>query len=95
MRNDLLYGRYDQVFSTGAIEKAQRALKDQLKHRAFSLRNLFRTNQILELRRLHMNRVDDVDTYMGLLGEHLTTPGNGPPTQGQFNDPFGQSSLHA
>ena len=61
--------------------------------RAFCYRNAERTNRLLELVRLRLNRCDDPLVYARAIREHLDANGGKLGKQGTIRDPAGQPSL--
>lgn len=61
--------------ANGAVEKALDVVREVIGNRAFTLRNQYRTNQMLELVRLRINRHGDENEYANLLRQHLAAGG--------------------
>jgi hypothetical protein len=61
--------------------------------RAFCYRNAERTNRMLELVRLRLNRADDPVAYAAAIRGYLDTNGGRLVRQGSIRDPRGQYSL--
>lgn len=56
--------------SNAGAEAAAARLRNLLEQRSFALRNARRTNLLLGLVRLHLNNLDDADTYHRIMREH-------------------------
>lgn len=82
-----------QHHSTGAIEPVIGEVREFMAPRAYCYRNAERTNLMLELVRLRLNRLDDPDRYAQAIREHLDANDGQLPTQGQIRDPRGVYSL--
>ena len=61
--------------ANGAVEHVLSRTRDVIGARAFTLRNEYRTNQMLELVRLRLNRHADETTYASALRDHLAAGG--------------------
>lgn len=69
------YSLLPQHHANGAVEYALRVVKDVIGNRAFTIRNQYRTNQMLELVRLRINRHADETAYTTALRSHLVAGG--------------------
>ena len=61
--------------SNGAAEAALREVRQLIGNRAFCFRNAERTNRLLELARLRLNKVDDVGHYAAEIRKYLEAGG--------------------
>jgi hypothetical protein len=61
--------------------------------RAFCYRNAERTNRMLELVRLRLNKLDDPVAYARHIRQHLENSNSQLPAQGPVRDPHGHPSL--
>lgn len=61
--------------ANGAVEKALQQVIGLIGQRAYSFRNRYRTNQLLELARLRINGAADEAAYAGAIRQHLNTGG--------------------
>jgi hypothetical protein len=61
--------------SNGSAEAAIREVRDVLERRAFCFRNAERTNRLLELVRLRLNKVDDAGHYAAKIRQYLDAGG--------------------
>lgn len=82
-----------QRHSTGALDEVLAKVREFMEPRAFCYRNAERTNRMLELVRLRLNRGDDPAAYAAAIRAHLDTHGGRLPRQGSVRDPNGQHSL--
>jgi len=80
------------VRGNGAVENDLRQLANVIGNRAFCFKNAERTNRLLQLARLHINREDDVDRYAADIRTHLEA-GKDIATQGRIRDEWGAPSL--
>lgn len=64
--------------STAAVDAAAQQLRSMFEQRSYALRNARRTNLLLGLAALHLNNVDDPDTYHRILREHAEQAGGQP-----------------
>lgn len=64
--------------ANGAVEKALQQVIGLMGQRAYSFRNRYRTNQLLELARLRINGVADETAYAAAIRHHLNTGGTLP-----------------
>ena len=71
--------------STAAVDAAVRQLRSMFEDRSFALRNARRTNLLLGLAALHLNNVDDPETYHRILREHAEEAGGQPPAPQRGN----------
>lgn len=67
------------VRGNGAVEEDLRTIRDLIGRRAFCFRNAERTNRLLELARLEINRRDSVDQYSADIRTFLDA--GGPPSR--------------
>lgn len=72
-------GDLPEVWSNGAVEQALQRIEEIVGRRAFCFRNAERTNRLLELVRLHLNRADDTGRYATAIRRHLATAGSTTP----------------
>ena len=82
-----------QHHSTGALDEVLAKVREFMEPRAFCYRNAERTNRMLELVRLRLNRTDDPVTYASAIREHLAANGGRLARQGSIRDPRGHYSL--
>lgn len=73
----------------GAIEMPLQQVREFMEPRAFCYRNAERTNQMLELVRLRLNKLDDPVPYARHSRSYLDTTGGFLPAQGAIRDPIG------
>jgi hypothetical protein len=78
--------------SNGAAEAALREVRQLIGNRAFCFRNAERTNRLLELARLRLNKVDDVGHYAAEIRKYLEAGGRLTP-QLTVKDKLGRPSL--
>lgn len=81
--------------STGALDEALAKVREFAEPRAFCYRNAERTNRMLELVRLRLNKADDPGVYAAAIRAHLASTGSRLPSQGGVRDPLGTYSLRA
>lgn len=79
--------------STGALDEVLAKVREFMEPRAFCYRNAERTNRMLELVRLRLNRADDPLAYAAAIRAHLDANGGRVARQGSIRDPRGQYSL--
>lgn len=79
--------------STGALDEVLAKVREFMEPRAFCYRNAARTNRMLELVRLRLNRADDPLAYAAAIRAHLDANGGRVACQGSIRDPRGQYSL--
>ena len=79
-------------WGNGSVEQVLNLVRGRLARRAFCFRNAERTNRMLELVRIHLNREDDAGRYATAIRQHLTTNGR-PSHQLTIKDPAGAPSL--
>ena len=78
--------------ASSAVDAALRRIREFMEPRAFCYRNAERTNRMLELVRLCINRADDADAYAAAVRDYLDA--GGPlSAQGTIRDPAGTQSL--
>lgn len=82
-----------QHHSTGALDEVLAKVREFMEPRAFCYRNAERTNRMLELVRLRLNRADDPVAYAAAIRAHLDTNGGRLGRQGSIRDRRGQYSL--
>lgn len=82
-----------QHHSTGALDEVLAKVREFMEPRAFCYRNAERTNRMLELVRLRLNRADDPTAYAAAIRAHLDANGGQLLRQGTVRDPKGQHSL--
>lgn len=80
-------------YSIGALEASIQQVREFMEPRAFCYRNATRTNRMLELVRLRINRVDDPLGYARSIRQHLDDTGGKLTAQGTIRDPRGHPSL--
>ena len=80
--------------STGAAEGALSKVRTIVEPRAFSYRNAARTNLMLELVRLSLNKCDDSIAYGTSIRSFLATTKGKLPRQGVIRDKADRHSLH-
>lgn len=80
-------------YSTGALEMPLQQVREFMEPRAFCYRNAERTNRMLELVRLRLNKLDDPVTYARHIRQYLDATGGRLPTQGTIRDRIGAPSL--
>ena len=85
--------RLPQHHSTGALDEHLAKVREFMEPRAFCYRNAERTNRLLELVRLRLNRCDDPLIYARAIREHLDSNGGKLGKQGAIRDKVGQPSL--
>lgn len=81
--------------STGAVDEELARVREFMEPRAFCYRNAERTNRLLELVRLRLNRCDDPLIYARAIRDHLDAHGGRLGRQGAVCDPLGGASLRA
>ncbi len=74
-------------YSTGPLDAALRSIRGSTESRKWTFRNRERMNQLLDLMRLRVNRDDDVDTWAGLIRDHLEATGGLPSRGRRLADP--------
>jgi hypothetical protein len=79
--------------STGALDEVLAKVREFMEPRAFCYRNAERTNRMLELVRLRLNRADDPTAYAVAIRAHLAANGGRLARQGSIRDPRGHHSL--
>lgn len=79
--------------STGALDEVLAKVREFAEPRAFCYRNAERTNRMLELVRLRLNRHDDPLAYATAIRTHLDANGGKMTRQGSIADPRGYPSL--
>ena len=79
--------------STGAIDEHLAKVREFMEPRAFCYRNAERTNRLLELVRLRLNRCDDPVVYARAIRSHLAANNGRLPRQGAIRDAKGVPSL--
>lgn len=79
--------------STGALDEVLAKVREFMEPRAFCYRNAERTNRMLNLVRLRLNRADDPVAYASAIRKHLDEHGGQLPAQGAIKDPPGRPSL--
>lgn len=79
--------------STGALDETLAKVREFMEPRAFCYRNAERTNRMLELVRLRLNRVDHTSAYAAAIRAHLDANGGRLGRQGAIRDTRGQYSL--
>jgi hypothetical protein len=82
-----------QHHSTGALDEDLAKVREFMEPRAFCYRNAERTNRLLELVRLRLNRCDDPLIYARAIRAHLDTNNGKLGKQGLVRDVKGQPSL--
>ena len=82
-----------QRHSTGALDEVLAKVREFMEPRAFCYRNAERTNRMLELVRLRLNRADDPTAYAASIRGHLDANGGRLARQGGVRDRRGQYSL--
>jgi hypothetical protein len=82
-----------QHHSTGALDEDLARVRECMEPRAFSYLNAERTNRLLELIRLRLNRCDDPVIYARAIRAHLDANDGKLSRQGLIRDPKGQPSL--
>jgi hypothetical protein len=92
VRDGLRAGPLPDHRSNGSAEAAIREVRDVLERRAFCFRNAERTNRLLELVRLRLNKVDDVCHYAAKIRQNPEAGGRLTP-QLTVKDTWGQPSL--
>lgn len=80
-------------YSIGALEMPLQQVREFMEPRAFCYRNAARTNRMLELVRLRLNKLDDPPEYARSIRHHLENTGGQLPAQGTIRDPHGHPSL--
>ena len=85
--------RLPQHHSTGALDEDLARVREFMEPRAFCYRNAERTNRLLQLVRLRLNRCDDPLVYARAIRENLDANGGKLGKQGTIRDPAGQPSL--
>jgi len=80
-------------YSIGALEMPLQQVREFMEPRAFCYRNAERTNRMLELVRLRLNKVDDPLEYARSIRQHLDNTAGRLPAQGTIRDPSGRPSL--
>ncbi len=82
--------------STSPLDAFSNPICAAIQPRAYKLKNRKRTNQLLMLMQLHVNRADEVDTYTHLIRECLES-NNGRPVAARraVVDVRGRSSLRS
>ncbi len=83
------------VYSNGAIEAPIRAVRQAIEKRSWCFRNRARMDQLLEMMRLHLNKVDSADAYSGLIRDHLNVTKGKPPSKRKQWDRRGTASLRS
>jgi hypothetical protein len=78
--------------ASSAVDAALRRTREFMEPRAFCYRNAERTNRMLELVRLRINRADDADAYAATIRAYLDAGGR-LTAQGTIRDPTGKQSL--
>lgn len=81
--------------STGAVDEELARVREFMEPRAFCYRNAERTNRLLELVRLRLNRCDDPLIYARAIRAHLDAHGGWLGCQRAVRDPQGYASLRA
>ena len=81
--------------STGAIDEELARVREFMEPQAFCYRNAERTNRLLELVRLRLNRCDDPLIYARAIRAHLDAHDGRLGRQGEARDPRGYESLRA
>ena len=81
--------------STGAIDEELARVREFMEPQAFCYRNAERTNRLLELVRLRLNRCDDPLIYARAIRAHLDAHDGRLGRQGEVRDPRGYESLRA
>lgn len=81
--------------STGAVDEELARVREFMAPRAFCYRNAERTNRLLELVRLRLNRCDDPLVYARAIRAHLGAHGGRLGRQGVVRDTQGHVSLRA
>jgi hypothetical protein len=82
-----------QHHSTGAFDEVLAKVREFMEPRAFCYRNAERTNRMLELVRLRLNRADDPVAYAAAIRGYLDTNCGRLVPQGSIRHPRGQYSL--
>jgi len=82
-----------QHHSTGALDEDLAKVREFMEPRAFCYRNAERTNRLLELVRLRLNRCDDPLIYARAIRVHLDANNGRLGKQGLIRDTQGQPSL--
>lgn len=82
-----------QHHSTGAIDEVLSSVRTVMEQRAFCYRNAERTNRMLELVRLRLNRCDDPIRYAAAIRTFLDEHDGQLPRQGLVRDKLGVPSL--
>ncbi len=85
--------RLPQHHSTGALDEDLARVRECMEPRAFSYRNAERTNRLLELIRLRLNRCDDPVIYARAIRAHLDANNGKLSKQGLIRDVKGSPSL--
>lgn len=75
-------------YSTGALEPRLRELRGMLERRKWTFRNRTRMNLLLELMRLHLNRLDDPGRFAASIRSHLDANGGDPARPRKLADPI-------
>lgn len=79
--------------STGALERSLTEVRRFVGPRAYCYRNAERTNRMLELVRLRLNKVDDPNAYAAAIRAYLDANSGRLPRQGYIRDKRGHYSL--
>jgi hypothetical protein len=79
--------------TTGALDEVLAKIREAMEHRAFCYRNAERTNRMLGLVRLRLNRADDPAVYARAIRDHLDANGGRLSPRGAIRDRRGQHSL--
>lgn len=87
--------RLPQHHSTGALDEDLAKVREFMEPRAFCYRNAERTNRMLELVRLRLNRCDDPVSFARSIRTQLDRNGGKLGGQGAVRDPAGHHSLRA
>lgn len=74
-------------YSAGALEPRLQELRGMLERRKWTFRNRTRMNLLLELMRLHLNRLDDPGRYAASIRAHLEANGGAPTRPRKLADP--------
>ena len=83
----------DSIYSNGAIEAPIRVIREGIEKRSWCFRNRARMDLLLEMMRLHLNKVDAVDAYAQAIREQLLNTNGVPLAKRKQWDPAGVSSL--
>jgi hypothetical protein len=81
------------IYSNGAIEAPIRVIREGIEKRSWCFRNRARMDLLLEMMRLHLNKVDAVDAYAQAIREQLLNTNGVPLAKRKQWDPAGVSSL--